>query len=136
MTTIRPLTSALGQIGRIDYTVVPCVDLEAMRRFYEAVMGFVLTRRLSERWYEYQLGETVLALTTRGGRFAEATTPPGAAALQLAFRVPAESVAECASELLAKGIVLAAPVTDQPFGHRTVFFRDPDGNVIEIYGEI
>jgi catechol 2,3-dioxygenase-like lactoylglutathione lyase family enzyme len=28
------------------------------------------------------------------------------------------------------------PVTDQPFGHRTVFFRDPDGNVLEIYAEI
>jgi catechol 2,3-dioxygenase-like lactoylglutathione lyase family enzyme len=27
-------------------------------------------------------------------------------------------------------------VTDQPFGHRTVFFRDPDGNILEIYAEI
>jgi hypothetical protein len=26
--------------------------------------------------------------------------------------------------------------TDQPFGHRTLFFRDPDGNVLEIYAEI
>jgi len=25
---------------------------------------------------------------------------------------------------------------DQPFGHRTLFFRDPDGNVLEIYAEI
>lgn len=25
---------------------------------------------------------------------------------------------------------------DHPFGHRTIFFRDPDGNVLEIYAEI
>jgi lactoylglutathione lyase len=26
--------------------------------------------------------------------------------------------------------------TDQPWGLRTLFFRDPDGNVLEIYAEI
>ena len=29
-----------------------------------------------------------------------------------------------------------SPPTDRPFGHRTLFFRDPDGNVIEIFAEI
>jgi catechol 2,3-dioxygenase-like lactoylglutathione lyase family enzyme len=38
--------------------------------------------------------------------------------------------------LAAKGIKLVAPVTDHPWGHRTVFFRDPDGNVLEIYADI
>jgi catechol 2,3-dioxygenase-like lactoylglutathione lyase family enzyme len=33
------------------------------------------------------------------------------------------------------GHTLAGP-TDQPFGHRTLFVRDPDGNVLEIYAEI
>jgi catechol 2,3-dioxygenase-like lactoylglutathione lyase family enzyme len=28
------------------------------------------------------------------------------------------------------------PPTDQPWGHRTLFVRDPDGNVVEIYAEI
>ena len=40
------------------------------------------------------------------------------------------------SELAAKGVAFEMPVTDQPFGHRTLFFRDPDGNVLEIYAEI
>jgi len=31
---------------------------------------------------------------------------------------------------------LTHPLTDHAFGHRTIFFRDPDGNVIEIYAEI
>jgi catechol 2,3-dioxygenase-like lactoylglutathione lyase family enzyme len=45
-------------------------------------------------------------------------------------------VAECAEVLAAKGVALISPLTDHPFGHRTIFFRDPDGNVIEIFAEI
>jgi catechol 2,3-dioxygenase-like lactoylglutathione lyase family enzyme len=45
-------------------------------------------------------------------------------------------VAACAAELEAKGVALVSPLTDHPFGHRTIFFRDPDGNVLEIYAEI
>jgi catechol 2,3-dioxygenase-like lactoylglutathione lyase family enzyme len=29
-----------------------------------------------------------------------------------------------------------APATDQPWGHRTLFFRDPDGNLLEIYADL
>jgi catechol 2,3-dioxygenase-like lactoylglutathione lyase family enzyme len=25
---------------------------------------------------------------------------------------------------------------DQPWAHRTAFFRDPDGNIVEIYADI
>jgi len=45
-------------------------------------------------------------------------------------------VSKCASALEEKGVSLTHPLTDQAFGHRTIFFRDPDGNVIEIYAEI
>lgn len=129
-------TPALAQIGQIDYTVVFARDLAAMRRFYGDVLGFRLTRKLSERWFEYRIGSTTLALTTRGGRFDDPPPPEGALSVQLAFRVPPAVVAACAAELESKGVVLMAPVTDQPFGHRTLFFRDPDGNVLEIYAEI
>jgi catechol 2,3-dioxygenase-like lactoylglutathione lyase family enzyme len=33
-------------------------------------------------------------------------------------------------------VPLLEPPTDHAFGHRTVFFRDPDGNLLEIYAEI
>jgi hypothetical protein len=32
-------------------------------------------------------------------------------------------VAKCADALTAQGIELVHPVTDQPFGHRTLFFQ-------------
>ena len=127
---------ALGQIRQIDYTVIHARDLAAMRHFYETVMEFPLERVLSERWIEFRIGTNILALTAPGGRFGDAPPETGAASLQLAFRVPPPAVAECAAALEAKGVKLVSPLTDHAFGHRTIFFRDPDGNVIEIYAEI
>ena len=127
---------ALGQIRQIDYTVIFARDLAAMRQFYETVMEFPLLRQLSERWFEYRVGATTLALTVHGGRFDDPPPAPGALSVQLAFRVPPPAVAECAAALEAKGVKLIAPPTDHAFGHRTIFFRDPDGNVLEIYAEI
>jgi uncharacterized glyoxalase superfamily protein PhnB len=40
------------------------------------------------------------------------------------------------SKLAERGAAIVSRPTDQPFGHRTLFFRDPDGNVLEIYAEI
>lgn len=127
---------ALSQIRQIDYTVIFARDLPAMRHFYEAVMEFPLLRVLSERWIEYRVGSTTLALTVHGGRFDDPAPAHGVLSLQLAFRVPPQAVAECAAALEAKGVALISPLTDHAFGHRTIFFRDPDGNVLEIYAEI
>ena len=127
---------ALSEIRQIDYTVIFARDLAAMRHFYETVLGFPLQRVLSDRWIEYRVGANTLALTVHGGRFGDPPPPQGNLSLQLAFRVSPQGVIDCAAELEAKGVELVSPVTDHPFGHRTIFFRDPDGNVIEIYAEI
>ncbi len=68
--------------------------------------------------------------------FNDTPPPEGALSVQMAFRVAPETVAECAAALKAKGIKLVSSLTDQPWGHRTIFFRDPDGNVLEIFAEI
>jgi catechol 2,3-dioxygenase-like lactoylglutathione lyase family enzyme len=127
---------ALNHIRQIDYTVIFTRDMEAMRHFYENVMEFALLRTLSDRWIEYRIGSTTLALTSRGGRFNESPPNRGTLSLQLAFRVPPPAVAACAAELEAKGVKLISSLTDHPFGHRTIFFHDPDGNVLEIFAEI
>lgn len=129
-------TSPLSQIRQIDYTVIYARDLPAMRHFYETVMEFPLSRVLSERWIEYRVGATTLALTVHGPRFGGAPPTAGDLSLQLAFRVAPSDVARCAAALGAKGVTLIEPPTDHAFGHRTVFFRDPDGNVLEIYAEL
>ncbi len=115
----------------MDYTVIHTSDLSAMRSFYETVLGFRVTRELSPRWVEYNFGAQTFALAGRA-----AGDPTGPSPLQLAFRVPAGAVTACADALEAAGVALERPVTDHAFGHRTVFFRDPDGNLLEIYAEL
>ena len=127
---------ALSQIRQIDYTIIFARNMDAMRQFYETVMEFPLLRTLGDRWIEYRVGSTTLALTAHGLRFDDPPPAPGALSLQLAFRVAPQTVAECAAALEAKGVKLISPLTDHPFGHRTIFFRDPDGNVLEIFAEI
>ena len=128
--------SPFQAIRAIDYTVIFVRDMAAMRRFYEGVLGFPLLRELSPGWIEYRLGENTLALARPSRTAGDAPTPQGSAALQLAFKVSAPEVDQCADELVRHGVNLLSPPTDQPFGHRTLFFRDPDGNLLEVYAEI
>ncbi|WP_245284340.1 VOC family protein [Bradyrhizobium sp. WSM2254] len=128
--------SPFHAIRAIDYTVIFVRDMAAMRRFYEGVLAFPLLRELSPNWIEYGLGGNTLALARPSRSAADAPVPPGTASLQLAFRVSAAEVDQCADELVRQGVELLSPPTNQSFGHRTLFFRDPDGNLLEVYAEI
>lgn len=128
--------SAFQSIRAIDYTVIFVRDMEAMRRFYEMVLHFPLLRELSPNWIEYQIGGNTLALARPSLTAADARTPNGSAALQLAFKVAAPEVDKCADELVQQGVELVSPPTDRAFGHRTLFFRDPDGNLLEVFADI
>lgn len=128
--------SALSTIRNMDYVVVFARDLPAMRHFYETIMRFPLHRELFPQWIEYRIGGTLLALTQKGVLFDDPDPPAGAAALQSAFRVGPRDVDQCASELKAANVPILMEPKDQPWGHRTLFFRDPDGNIIEIYADL
>ena len=128
--------SAFEGIRAIDYTVVFVRDMVAMRRFYEDVLGFPLLRELSPGWIEYRVGNNTLALARPSLTAADAPTPKGSASLQLAFKVSAPQVGQCADELVRIGVNLLSPPTDRSFGHRTLFFRDPDGNLLEVFADI
>ncbi len=131
-----PPDSAFQAIRAIDYTVIFVRDMAAMRRFYEDILGFPLLRELSPRWIEYRVGENTLTLAIPGLTAADIPTPDGSASLQLAFKVSAPEVDQCADELVRQGVDLVSPPADQVFGHRTLFFRDPDGNLLEIFAVI
>ncbi|QND74779.1 VOC family protein [Tardiphaga robiniae] len=128
--------SAFQAIRAIDYTVIFVRDMDAMRRFYETVLGFSLQRVLSSGWIEFRIGSNTLALAIPSRTASDHPIPVGSAALQLAFKVSVAEVDACAEELVRKGISLVSPPTDQVFGHRTLFFRDPDGNLLEVFADI
>lgn len=129
-------SSAFRSIKGIDYTVILVRDMGAMRDFYERILGFPLARELAPTWIEYRVGANLLTLAQPSRIAGDTPTPPGSASLQLAFKVAVADVDRCAAELVQHGVELVEPPTDQPFGHRTLFFRDPDGNLLEIYADI
>src|SRR5438270_7046168 len=88
--------SAFRAIRAIDYTVIFARDMAAMRRFYEDVLGFPLLRELSPDWIEYRIGDNTLALAKPRRTAADLPMPAGSAALQLAFKVSAPEVDQCA----------------------------------------
>ncbi|PZS34725.1 MAG: glyoxalase/bleomycin resistance/dioxygenase family protein [Pseudonocardiales bacterium] len=126
----------LKKIRHLDYTVIFARDMNAMRRFYGEVMKFPIYNELSEQWVEYRVGASLLTLTQRGMMWDDPPPPNGALSLQLAFRVAPNEVDECATALVEAGVDIEMPPTDQAWGHRTLFFRDPDGNILEIYADI
>jgi catechol 2,3-dioxygenase-like lactoylglutathione lyase family enzyme len=128
--------SAFRAIRAIDYTVIFVRDMAAMRRFYEDTLGFPLLRELSSRWIEYRVGDNTLALARPSLTAADVPPPDGSASLQLAFKVSAPEVDQCADELVRQGVNLLSPPYNQLFGHRTLFFRDPDGNLLEVFADI
>jgi len=128
--------SAFEAIRAVDYTVIFVRDMGAMRWFYEDVMRFSLQRELSSNWIEYRVGGNTLVLSRPGLTASDVPMPYGSAALHLAFKVSALEVDQCAEELMCMGVSLLSPPTNRDFGHRTLFFRDPDGNLLEMFAEI
>lgn len=130
-------TMSLKDIHGCDYVVLLCRDLPAARTFYRDVMGFALEHD-TDTWVSFRIGATLLSLRPRGASPAGQDGPatPGSASVHLAFRVPPPAVDRCHAELAALGVPMLRPPADLPaWRHRTVFFRDPEDNILEIYAE-
>jgi catechol 2,3-dioxygenase-like lactoylglutathione lyase family enzyme len=105
-----------------------------MKVFYHEVLGVPIERDW-EDWIEMRAGAVLLTLRRRGRPY-DGARPVGSAGVQLAFRVAPADVDTCYAELLEKGVEILEAPRDQEYGHRTLFFRDPEANVLEIYAEI
>lgn len=130
-------TRPLGGIGGTDHVVLLCSRMAETIAFYRDMMRFAV-ETARPNWVSFRVGATLLTLRPR------TTWPvcddgpraPGAAAVQLCFRVAPPAVDACHAELVAKGVPILRPPTDLPdWRHRTLFFRDPEDNILEIYAE-
>ena len=129
----------IGSIRNLDYVVLLCEDLARARQFYLEVMKFRIERE-TPRWVSFHVGSGLLCLRPRTleGVFQDGPgAPSGSASVQLAFRVAPPEIDEIQAELAAAGVDLMGPPRDIPsWGHRAIFFRDSERNVIEIYAEV
>jgi len=124
----------LKKIRNLDYVVLLCNDTARMKDFYHETLGFPIDRDW-EDWIEMRVG-SVLLTSRKRGRSYDGEKYPNSAGVQLAFRVAPPEVDSCYAELLDKQVEIIEAPRDQDYGHRTLFFKDPEGNILEIYADI
>jgi catechol 2,3-dioxygenase-like lactoylglutathione lyase family enzyme len=128
------VTVGVMHLDSLDYVILLCEDLVRMKSFYHEILGFPIARD-GQDWIELRAGTVLLTLRPRGRPY-DGPKTSGSAGVQLAFRVAPHEVEEWFAELLQKQIEIIEPPRDWDYGHRTLFFKDPDGNILEIYAEI
>ena len=130
-------SAGLGALRNLDYTMLLCEDIGPMRAFYVDVLGLEVHSEIPGRYLELRTGAATLALRLRSRSYDGLPREVAGASVQLAFRVPPPDVDAAAEQLVERGIEPLEPVRDLPdFGHRVLFFADPEQNVVEIYAEI
>ncbi|MEL6218993.1 MAG: VOC family protein [Pseudomonadota bacterium] len=129
-------TTGFGAIRSIDYVIIPCDDVGRMQRFYSDLFGFRVEDEEPGHWVGYRVGTLFLGLRARGRAYDGPTPPEASAGVQLSFRVPPADVDLAYQTLVDKGIAVIEGPTDQDWPHRTLFFADPENNVIEIFADI
>ena len=129
------VSSMLESVGKLNYAIVLCDDIDRMKAFYREFFPFPVVSE-TETSLALGAGHVLLALRKRersyDGRGGGAASP----GVQLAFLVLPEEVDVCYQRLAERGVEILEPPTDQARGHRTVYFSDPEGNILEVYAEI
>jgi len=125
------------KLDRLDHLVLTVADVEATVAFYERVLGMTAVTFAGGR-RALAFGEQKINLHPHGREFEpKAAQPtPGSADLCFLTGVP---LAEVQAHLAACGVaVIEGPVrrTGATGPILSVYFRDPDGNLIELANPI
>lgn len=120
-----PLTGLLETSLYVD-------DLDRSRRFYEDLFGFEAAG-VGERLIALAVGPGQVLLLCRKQASAGlgATAHDGVGQLHLAFAIAAADLDAWERRLLERGVAIADRRT-WGRGGRSVYFRDPDGHLIEL----
>jgi catechol 2,3-dioxygenase-like lactoylglutathione lyase family enzyme len=107
-------------------------DVPRSVRFYEDTFGFVVIRDFGERGCAMQAGtRQVLLLFKKGASRAIQSPHDGDGELHVAFAISSAEFASWESWLQTKGIAIEEKRTWE-LGGSSVYFRDPDGHLIEL----
>ncbi len=122
------------KVQEILETCLYARDLEAAERFYTTILGLDVISRVEDRHVFFKCGNRVFLIfnpkeTSKEG----GDLPPHGAqgAMHVAFAVPMHEISAWRDFLERSGIIIERDVT-WPRGDRSIYFRDPAGNSIEL----
>jgi catechol-2,3-dioxygenase len=119
----------------LRYVIVLCDDVNRMKKFYREVFTLPVESE-AEVNLVFRAGSVLLALRQRSRNYDGRSGGPGSPGIQLAFLVSTPEVDEQHRKLVEREITVLDPPKDQPWGHRTLYFSDPEGNILEFYSEL
>lgn len=126
--------------GKIALITILTDDVPRLVAFYRDVLGFAVENPADD--YNEFVSEGVRFAVCKRSILAEATGDPSYAAparghaFELAFPLPTqEEVDRAFAEITANGAAPIKPPATMPWGQRTAFFADPDGNIHELFAD-
>lgn len=122
------------KLGQLSETSIYASDLEAVEKFYRDVLGLEKISSLEDRGVAFRCGATVLLVFDPARtRIPDAGVPPHGASGEghIAFVVQDSEFEPWRSRLMDRGVAIEAEI-EWPSGGRSLYFRDPAGNVIEL----
>lgn len=113
-------------------------DLSRAAAFWEGTIGLSLLVPADARFRAYDVGRGSVLLLFRRGATLETVHMPGgvipphdgAGRLHVAFAVSAEELTAWEKRLAAAGVEIEGRA-DWPRGGKSIYFRDPDGHLVE-----
>jgi len=127
------------KISRLVETSLYVADLERSARFYTQVLGLEIESRLKGRHVFLFAGQSMLLLfdptylkhehEEEGEKALPQIYEPGMT--HIAFEIDPKNYDEWKETLRKNGVTIEAEKTWEK-GNRSIYFRDPDGNVVEL----
>jgi catechol 2,3-dioxygenase-like lactoylglutathione lyase family enzyme len=121
-------------IDRLDHFVLTTARPDAIVRFYTQVLGMTLETFRNGRRMALKFGRSKINIHVKGGEYEPKAHAPGVGTLDFCF-IAAVPLAEVIARLAQHGVeIIEGPCTKTgalgPI--RSVYFRDPDLNLVEV----
>ena len=121
------------KLGQLSEAAIYTSDLDAAKRFYHDVLGLEIISRMEDRGIAFHCGETILLVfDPERTHVPDAGVPTHGASGEghIAFVVEGTELDLWRAKLMSFGVAIEAEVA-WPSGGRSLYFRDPDRNVVE-----
>jgi catechol 2,3-dioxygenase-like lactoylglutathione lyase family enzyme len=128
----------MPKLNGILETALYTDDMDRARAFYEGTLGLAPIFGDNRLTAYAVAGRDVLLIFRRGSATQTVTMPggtipghDGAGPLHIAFAIGQHELAQWERHLAARGVTIEG-ATDWSRGGRSIYFRDPDGHLLEL----